>query len=72
MRFASPRVQNACTQMGAPSMGLVGIEPVLPSAGAHGPVRFRRAAAEGAAMSTDAGVALALSIGDGLRSTSAK
>jgi tetratricopeptide (TPR) repeat protein len=58
---------------GAPSMGLVGIDPILPRARARmDPSDFERAASEGAAISTDAGVALALSIDDGLRSTSAK
>ncbi len=58
---------------GAPSMGLVGIDPILPRLRARiDPADFERAAAEGAAMSTDAGVALALSIDDGLRSPDAK
>lgn len=55
---------------GAPSMGLVGIEPILPRARARmDQPDFERAVAEGTAMTTDAGVGLALSIGQAAAST---
>jgi hypothetical protein len=59
------------TEMGgAPSMDLVGIEPILPRARARMDAPdFERAVAEGAAMTTDAGIGLALSIGEAAAST---
>ena len=55
---------------GAPTLSLVRIEPVLPRARARmDPSDFERAVADGAVMTTDAGVTLALSIGEAARAT---
>jgi predicted ATPase/class 3 adenylate cyclase len=66
MRLTALAERMRAQMGGAPSMGLVGIEPILPRARPlMDPSDFERAVAEGAAMTTDAGVGLAFSIGKG-------